>query len=221
MENMEEETLYAYLVICRRLVFGSLPDSSGVRLDRLYDIGRRNVGKIDLEPYSKYLGDETCRGYFLDTEFREHYRLIAYLSTLFDDALLFDIGTCLGYSALALSYNPSNQVVSYDLVQCRSLRYEEELTRIRFRIGNVLEDPRLATSPLIMLDTQHDGVFESGFYAHLRRIGFKGLLFLDDIHFNPEMESFWQSIREPKQDLTHLGHWTGSGLVDFSGRLPG
>lgn len=67
-----------------------------------------------------------------------------------------------------------------------------------------------------MLDTNHDGEFENQFYAFLNKNDYRGLLFLDDIHLNQPMTDFWNAIREPKEDLTDLGHWSGSGLVDFS-----
>ncbi len=67
----------------------------------------------------------------------------------------------------------------------------------------------------IMLDTDHDGKFENIFYDHLISSGFKGILFCDDIHLNPHMESFWNRITHEKVDLTSIGHNTGSGLVIF------
>ena len=155
------------------------------------------------------------RNYFFDTNFKEHYRLIAYLSTLCDHSVIFDIGSNLGYSALALSYNDSNHVVSYDLVDCLQLNHSDELTNIEYSIGDVLKDQRLLNSPLIMLDTNHDGVFENIAYAFLKQNSYKGLLFLDDIHLNQAMEEFWDSITESKEDLTDLGHWSGSGIVEF------
>jgi tRNA1(Val) A37 N6-methylase TrmN6 len=45
------------------------------------------------------------------------YRLYAYLSTLFNQTTILDIGTRTGGSALALSYNPKNNVRSYDIVE--------------------------------------------------------------------------------------------------------
>ena len=153
--------------------------------------------------------------YFLDTEFKEHYRLIAHLSTRFDRSIIFDIGTNKGYSALALSYHPSNVVVSYDIVECKELRFPEQLDRLEYCIGDVLKDPRLLSSPLIMLDTNHDGAFENEFYAFLKKNNYRGWLFLDDIHLNAAMIRFWHGITEPKVDLTDLGHFSGSGLVAF------
>jgi hypothetical protein len=106
-------------------------------------------------------------------------------------------------------------VISYDLVECKQLNHADDLSNIEYRIGDVLGDTSLSESPLIMLDTDHDGVFENKFYTHLKENNYKGLLFLDDIHLNPPMRAFWSSIAETKEDITDLGHWSGSGLVDF------
>ena len=43
------------------------------------------------------------------------YQLYAYLSTKFNDSIILDIGTRYGGSALALSFNESNHVRSYDI----------------------------------------------------------------------------------------------------------
>ncbi len=166
------------------------------------------------------MADSQHLSYFLDTQFQEHYRLIAYLGSRFDQATLFDIGTNRGYSALALSYHPSNRVVSYDIVDCKALQFPEDINRIEYRLGNVMQDPRLLSSPLIMLDTNHDGGFESEFYAFLKRNHYRGWLFLDDIHLNTAMIRFWDSITEPKEDLTAIGHFSGSGLVAIGEPAP-
>jgi hypothetical protein len=67
-----------------------------------------------------------------------------------------------------------------------------------------------------MLDTYHDGKFEHEFYTFLKANRYKGLLFLDDIHLNEPMKAFWEHIEEPKEDVTDLGYWSGSGLVVFA-----
>lgn len=185
-----------------------------------FDLTRERVALISLERFDAHILNQEHRAYFFDTEFKEHYRLIALLSSLFDQGTIFDVGTNKGYSAVALAYNPFNQVISYDLVDCRELGAPEALGNIEFHIGDVCEDTRLAEAQLVMLDTYHDGSFERHFYAHLKQIGFRGLLFLDDIHLNEAMEKFWEDIDLPKEDLSDMGHWSGSGLVDFSDFFP-
>jgi len=188
------------------------PPMDAVLASRL-DICKENVASVDLRPLARHVADQKHLRYFLDTDFREHYRLIAWLSTRFEHSTVFDIGTNKGYSALALSHNPSNRVVSYDIVDCKDLCCPEKLEWIEYRIGDVMRDPRLLSSPLIMLDTNHDGGFESDFYAFLKRNRYRGWLFLDDIHLNTAMIRFWNSITDPKEDLTRFGHFSGSGIV--------
>ncbi len=197
------------------------PAGNGSRpLRSRFDLSRETVGRVDLQPLSRHVANREHLTYFTDTDFREHYRLIAYLSTCFDHSLIFDIGTNKGYSALALSFNPRNRVISYDIVEGKQLRGAEQLSRIEYRIGNVLKDPRLLKAPLIMLDTDHDGGFERQFYDFLKENRYRGFLFLDDIHLNSAMIRFWDAIAEPKEDLTDLGHYSGSGLVAFTGSGP-
>lgn len=182
---------------------------------RRYGLIREAIEKINLTPLTHYTANEEYKGYFLDTQFKEHYRLLAYLSTLYCDQTLFDVGTLKGYSALALSYNNSNRVISYDIEDLKELYDARSLTNIEYRIGNVLDDPRLLSAPVILLDTYHDGSFENEFYQFLKKNNYKGLLVLDDIHLNNPMREFWRRIEEPKEDMTNLGHWSGTGLVDF------
>jgi hypothetical protein len=182
-------------------------------LSRRLGLSREAIARMDLRPLAKHVADPQHLHYFLDTDFREHYQLIACLGSRFDQATLFDIGTNKGYSALALSHHPSNRVVSYDIVECKALHFPEQLGRIEYRLGDAMADPRLLSSPLIVLDTNHDGSFESEFYAFLKRNRYRGWLFLDDIHLNTAMIRFWDSITEPKEDLTPIGHFSGSGLV--------
>jgi predicted O-methyltransferase YrrM/SAM-dependent methyltransferase len=183
---------------------------------RRFNLTRDRIQSVDLNFLARHTVNAEYRGYFLDTQFKEHYRLLAYLSTLYKGQTIFDVGTLKGYSALALSYNPDNRVVSYDIEDLKELSHREELKTIEYRIGNVLEDSRLLKAPVILLDTYHDGTFEALFYNHLKKNRYKGLLVLDDIHLNAPMKKFWSQIGEPKEDVTDLAHWSGTGLVDFS-----
>jgi len=178
------------------------------------------VARVDLTPLSRHVADSKSRGFFLDTRFREHYRLLAHLSTRLRGGTIVDVGTYRGYSALALSYGAENHVISYDIADFLELGGDGLSKRIEFCIGDACHDVRLPGADLILLDTTHDGSYEAHFYRHLQRCGFRGLLVLDDIHLNPEMESFWASIAEPKWDATALGHWSGTGLVFFGHDTP-
>lgn len=146
---------------------------------------------------------------------REHYRLLTYISKLFKNECLLDIGTCNGCSAIALSENDTNLIESYDVVNYMDGDYIDK-KNINFYLKDILEDKsKILNTRFIMLDTNHDGIFENKFYAVLKEMNFKGLLLLDDIFLNQDMKSFWNSITEEKFDITSVGHNTGTGLVYF------
>jgi hypothetical protein len=152
--------------------------------------------------------------YFTQPAGKEHYRLLAHISTLYSHRLILDVGTFHGASAVALSANPKAQVLSYDIENHRALNIARP--NIEFRVKNVLEDPdKLAQASLILLDTYHDGGFERQFVAKLLEVGFRGTLLLDDIHLNEQMESFWRGVTQPKADMTRVGHWSGTGVAYF------
>ena len=53
---------------------------------------------------------------FFGSTGKEHYRLLSYFSTLFNNSNIIDIGSHKGYSSLALSYNKTNTIYSFDIV---------------------------------------------------------------------------------------------------------
>jgi hypothetical protein len=142
---------------------------------------------------------------------REHYRLLMYISTLFNNQTLFDIGTNTCRSAIALSRNPTNKIISYDIIKV--LPENPVLLNVEYNLGDSTKDERLKATPLIFLDVDHDGTYENILFNHLKEIEWKGILLLDDIHLNDAMKSFWNNIIDRKYVLTSRGHWSGTGLV--------
>ena len=49
----------------------------------------------------------------------------------------------------------------------------------------------------------------------LEKIGYKGLVLLDDTKLNEGMVTFWNSITQEKLDISDYGHWSGTGIVNF------
>ena len=175
------------------------------------------IEKHDLTQLASLIEEEEFKQYFLGEPGRDHYYLLASFSFLQDNTTLLDIGTYKGCSALALSLNPTNKVISFDIVGGLT-RLKAVPSNVEFRIADVISgeyDQLILASPLILLDTEHKGPYEHAFYQHLKAIKYKGKLLLDDIHLNTEMESFWNTIEKPKQDITEHGHYTGTGIVEF------
>lgn len=153
------------------------------------------------------------QGWFFHGPGSEHYRLLAFISGLFENETLLDVGTYLGDSALALAHNRFNRVVSYDLKKWPEASFLD-LQNVDFRVGDVLADADLLKSaPFIILDTYHNGDFEREFVARLDEIGYKGIVLFDDIHLNREMKDFWFELKKEKYDLTAVGHHSGTGIA--------
>lgn len=155
----------------------------------------------------------------------QHYKLLAWLSTQFNNVDIFDIGTHMGASASALSYNKLNRIISFDISNDRlSLRKEN----CEYHLENLWDSDirdrwksRLLASPLIFLDIDpHDGKMEYEFYNWLKDNEYKGILVLDDIwYFKGMRDNLWFHISTKKHDITDIGHWSGTGIVDFSGNV--
>jgi hypothetical protein len=184
-------------------------------LQQILDIDNNYLDSIDLNLYMPYTQQyDVPKHWFYEKSGQEHYRLLIYISYLYENQTLLDVGTYHGSSALALSMNSSNQIKSFDLIRQPELNYINE-SNIEFKLENILEnnDELILSAPFIMLDTDHDGPFEYAFYNHLKKINYKGLLFLDDINLNDPMKGFWNHITEEKHELTSKGHWSGTGIV--------
>jgi len=172
----------------------------------------------DLFPYIIW---HENRKYFDLPSGAEHYRLLAYMSSqLPKGQTILDVGTYLGMSAVALAYNRTCNVISFDLVNHfgNELVNPTHRSNISFKQENILEKLQeyLVNCSFIFLDTNHDGEFEHTFFEALVKYNFQGILILDDIHLNHAMESFWNSITLKKFDITPIGHWSGTGAVVFN-----
>ena len=149
---------------------------------------------------------------------QSEYRLYAWLTTQFNNTTILDVGTRTGGSALALSYNETNKVMSYDL-QEQGASSGISKSNVQFNIKDFREDDTLDFDniSIIMLDVDpHDGVQEEEMFEWLEEKGWKGLVLLDDIGPQwPEIEDFWNRITYPKLNVTEVGHMSGTGLVNF------
>ena len=182
--------------------------------------------EIKISPqYEQYLSGVNY-GKMYDESGQEHYRLLAYLSTLFDHQEIFDLGTQTGTSAYALAYNPNNLIHTFDIVDQVINHVIKNRDNIKFHICDLFTEEgrqiwlsRLLAAPLIFLDVDpHNGVMEYAFYQMLCQHGYKGLLVCDDIWFFKEMrDRFWSQIPDDqKYDLTPFGHWSGTGVITFN-----
>jgi hypothetical protein len=147
------------------------------------------------------------------------YSLYSYLSQQFNDTTILDIGTGGGGSAIAFSINETNNIISFD-IQRRADFIEGG--NIELRIGNFMEDKTINYDnvSIIMIDVDpHDGLQEPPMFKFLKDVGWSGILLLDDIGPDwTEMNDMWNALPYEKYDVTDVGHWSGTGLINFGGR---
>jgi len=168
--------------------------------------------------------------YLVDNRFYDlksgvhEYRLYSYLSTFFNDTIILDIGTKNGRSALALSHNNKNHVISYDIVNRINNRKHKIYTKknLEFRVKDVLLDLNediVKKIKIVMIDIDHYETIERMIIDRLNELNFSGIILLDDTTNHPEkdiniaMNRLWNNIEFKKYDVTKYGHWSGTGIV--------
>lgn len=69
---------------------------------------------------------------------------------------------------------------------------------------------------LIFIDGPKDGVFEYKLVEYFKELNLDNnpIIFFDDIN-QIEMLNLWHDIEKPKFDITSLGQFTGTGLIDW------
>jgi hypothetical protein len=188
---------------------------------RLLDI--ELIYKIDIKKHFSHIN--LCDDFYKNPG-NQHYMLLAYLSSLFDNKHIIEIGTHLGESAIALSYNKNNIIYTFDIIDKVS-EEKKHVNNIKFIIGDIMTDTEtrekwketILSSAFIFLDVDpHNGFMEYDFYLFLKENNYNGFVVCDDIWYFKEMRNnFWYKIPyEYRYDISHLGHWSGTGIFTFN-----
>jgi len=158
------------------------------------------------------------------------YKLYSMLSQKFNNTTILDIGTYKGSSAVALSHNDSNKVISYDIVNHIQNPDHKIYTKnnIEFRVKNVLDDLTkefVKNCHLILIDIDHFGKNEDIIIKRLEEIGFSGIILLDDIwhttiiQMREAMQNLYNNLPYEKYDITKYGHVNGTGIFLMNYKL--
>ena len=173
-----------------------------------------------------------------------YYSILAYLSTLFNDSIIVDLGTLYGNSAAALAYNKTNKVYTYDIEsrpQAISKFKLKEFKNIEYIITNCIEDnwqrqtdqDIILASKLIFLDVDPldgnvKGEQEDKVLNFLISNNWKGVLVCDDIgvewideyrsaaYTTLPIREWWESIDLPTfKIINKYSSPTGTGIICF------
>lgn len=183
----------------------------------------------DLKEISARMGEPP---YFPEIWPGEGYKLLAGLVAARTPKTIVEIGTGGGTSTLALlrELPPGGQLVSFDIIKWDD--YPGHLLRPRdFDGGQLVQHVEdisqperfdahralLESADVLYIDAAKDGVMEQRLLDRFATLRFRAppLLIFDDIRVW-NMLKIWRAIRHPKLDVSSFGHWTGTGLVEWT-----
>ncbi len=161
----------------------------------------------------------------------EHYKLLSALVQVLQPAIVVEIGTATGYSALAIKkfLREDAKIFSFDIVpwekfpKCILTQSDFEDGRLTQVIADLTDldvfrshANLLRQASLIFIDAAKDGTQEQMFLDNFSTLDFtsKPIFVFDDIRLM-NMIRIWHDIERPKLDLTSFGHWAGTGLVEW------
>lgn len=154
---------------------------------------------------------------------QQEYHLYSYLTTFFNNTVILDIGTLNGRSAVSLSHNETNQVISYNITDdiCNPNHKIYTKSNIEFRIKDILEDLTeefVKKVKIIVIDIDHFETIETKIIKKLDELHFSGIILLDDIHrtivSRPNyIQRLWNKLPYRKIDITRYAHWSGTGAI--------
>jgi hypothetical protein len=176
-----------------------------IELENVKDIDLSYVKDFFPEKYEKHKINEMNTG----IESGEHYKLLSYLSDLFENETILDLGTRDGLSALVLSKNNKNKVITYDLLPKpeQMIPFENLIPNCEFKQMNVFDE----NIEIIKSSKKFSELLES--------INYQGIVVCDDIEWFPAMNLWWNNLTQVKYNVTKFGHGSGTGIIDFSGSV--
>ena len=168
----------------------------------------------------------------------EHYKLLAGFALALKPKLVIEIGTGTGLSALSFKkYLPNgSKLITFDLIPWEKKRltlneavFDTILMSSDFdgSIVQYIDDLSnfstalkykafLKNADIIFIDGPKDGVTEYKLMKNFEKVQLKSnsIIIFDDIHFW-NMFPFWRNLPYPKLDLTPVGHWSGTGIIQW------
>lgn len=210
----------------------SAADEAAQPSERLLDVALRAADRARTVSMSRVVERMTVPPFYPDVWPGEHYKLLAGLVAVCEPRVVVEIGTATGLSALAMrDYLPAGaRLVTFDVIPWREfsdtcLRADDFIAGRFDQVFGDVSDPAVMRqhaalfedADLIFADGPKDGVFEQLLLDRLAelKLGRAPLVVFDDVRVW-NMLAIWRGIRRPKLDLTSFGHWSGTGLVDWS-----
>jgi predicted O-methyltransferase YrrM len=205
-------------------------DFIGRPTDRLIQIFSQLVIETPKQSNNLFKLRKNVPGYAFNY-YGEHYSLLQALVKIIDAKNIIEIGTYTGLSALSfLQVIEGRSLVTVDLVEwdkiSNTVLQPDDFINHRFK--QIIADfsdfnlmqkhsDLFLNADLIFCDGPKDGSFEKIFLMNLKKLGLKDgcILVFDDIR-QWNMIPIWYKINLPKLDATSVGHFTGTGLIEWN-----
>jgi predicted O-methyltransferase YrrM len=235
MQKLLKSTLLKAPFGCRHFelsLISSSDDDCGPPSERLLDTALQSVAAartIQLPEVSARVPQPPL---WPDVWPGEHYRLLAGLVDVLRPKVIVEIGTYTGLSALAMRERmpAGSKLVTFDILPWDRIPHSHLMASdlADGRLQQVIADladpvvfrshlPLLGQAELIFVDGPKNVTFEEAFLNSLAACDLpqEPLIVFDDIRLW-NMLRIWRGISRPKLDLTSFGHWSGTGLVDWT-----
>jgi predicted O-methyltransferase YrrM len=218
--------------VYRSLIY-TLDDDPAITSERLVSLLSAAICNAQKNPLAATLGDRRRLPSYFDVWPGEHYRLLAGIVEEMEPRTIIEIGTFSGLSFLSLCAKASAdcEITTFDILHWSdlpdTLLLPADFSDLRRQEIGDLAEPEFfkrhsdlfRRADLIFIDGPKNLVFENALMRHFEEIEFTSspVMIFDDIKLW-QMLAFWRDIRRPKLDATSLGHWTGTGMIDWRGR---
>ncbi|MGC4062886.1 MAG: class I SAM-dependent methyltransferase [Aquabacterium sp.] len=210
----------------------SMDDDPAVPSRRLLDLAMAACPVAQDTRLSIFDGRTSTEQRWFETWPGEHYRLLNALVRVLQPQNVIEVGTFTGMGTVSLlqSLPADGQITTFDLLAWDTfpLTWLEARDFANGRVRQLLHDisapggiePHRAlfeSADLIFVDGPKDGHTEDKILTNLATLNLSPdvLVVFDDIRVM-NMVNVWRGVKRPKLDLTSFGHWSGTGLIDWS-----
>ena len=104
-----------------------------------YVIKKEDLSKLNFDNYNNEIISYNDEEFYQEPG-NQHYRLLSYFSTLFNNSNIIDLGTHRGSSALALSYNKTNIIHTFDICDKVVNNKIKVIPNIKFYMDNIFNE---------------------------------------------------------------------------------
>ena len=213
-------------------IISSMDDDSAKPTQRLIDLAIGTLSRIASTQLTIFDGRPSTEPKWFDTWPGEHYRLLTAMIETLKASTIIEIGTFTGMGTLALlqALPADGRLVTFDLLPWNSFEQTwlaaQDFAdgRVSQVLANIAEpggiEPYRAlfeAADFIFVDGPKDGITEAKMLDAMATLNLKRnpIVFFDDIRVM-NMVDIWRRIARPKFDITSLGHWSGSGMIDWN-----